>query len=723
MFNKIRDQFPHHPNIRTAAHLIILSFFVVVVYSNTLNNGFVWDDHILFIGNDFYKSFSFFKITQIWGNGVEFLPLRDLSYMIDYALWDEIPYGWHLTNLFIFLLTIFVVYFFAVELFIFINREDHLPNNSGKFSHQAVIVALLIVVHPIQSQTVSFITCRNVLLSGLFFFLALYLFLQFVKSSTEQFRMKYYLLSLLCFEFALLSKATVITLPLILIAIVHYAHSRNKGRFFFSLLPFAGLAAIWFFLFRRVASQTNLITDEAFQFGIHNLWVTLAKAAQIPFFYIYKIIIPRNFAAEYDLVFIKSILHPTVIVCVLVLGLVSWLAWRSRTSRPFLFFGTAWIAITLLPVMNFYFTNPVVADRYIYLPLFGFFFMAVSGSYGAFKEHHRISAVLAAGIVVLALSLLTHQQNTVWNSDLTLWKDQVAKSPKIPKGYVNLGYSLLAVRDFSNAYESFKKAHDVDPSNVEYEYVRAADAFNRGDYKSVISWLERALTIKPGHIAALYYMGIAYDRCGQYTKAIACMNSVCDSQDRDLKDYRSQAQMYLILNLATRVEPELKKLRNAHANDVSNKEAAKRLADALFKYGLHEEALSYYLEIEKDGFGDWDLLLNMGEIFKRQDNLSAAKEYYSKSLLLNKSCRAFTRLGEVHRKMKEYKLALKAFEAATELKSECPAANYDLAVTYFQLGNRERSFHYFNKLLKNNRDAATFNTTSYLHNMPQNGAF
>src|SRR5512143_3247937 len=82
-------------------HLVLL-FIVTAVYSHCVKNGFVWDDRIFLIGNSVYKNFDMSHILFARANGVEYLPVRDLTYAIDYAFWGENPFAFHVTNLIIF---------------------------------------------------------------------------------------------------------------------------------------------------------------------------------------------------------------------------------------------------------------------------------------------------------------------------------------------------------------------------------------------------------------------------------------------------------------------------------------------------------------------------------------------------------------------------------------------------------------------------------------------
>ena len=97
-------------------YLLGLFLLVVLVFSNSLFFGFVWDDNVLLVGQESYQSVNFTQLLFSPVNGVEYLPLRDLTYIIDYKIWGWNPFGFHLTNLILYILNIWAVYRFTLVL-------------------------------------------------------------------------------------------------------------------------------------------------------------------------------------------------------------------------------------------------------------------------------------------------------------------------------------------------------------------------------------------------------------------------------------------------------------------------------------------------------------------------------------------------------------------------------------------------------------------------------
>ncbi|HEY6007744.1 MAG TPA: hypothetical protein VIU40_05425, partial [Geobacteraceae bacterium] len=152
---------------RSLPHLLFL-LLVAAVYGNTLANGFVWDDYPLILASDTYRSIDLVRFFTTAANGLEYLPLRDLSLALDYALWGTDPRGFHLTNLLLYLLNVSAVYWLTATAGAFLAPGI----DTGRQRFVALGCALLFLLHPLHSQAVSFVTSRNTLLSGLFTFLA-----------------------------------------------------------------------------------------------------------------------------------------------------------------------------------------------------------------------------------------------------------------------------------------------------------------------------------------------------------------------------------------------------------------------------------------------------------------------------------------------------------------------------------------------------------------------
>jgi len=188
--------------------LFFLALIAGVLYLNTLSHDFVWDDHTYVLGNpQFQKGQYFFHyFVSDFCDGVNedcffYRPLVSLTYLMDQLFWGSNPFGYHLTN---------VVIHILVSLLVFAVVWTLLQNKMA-----AWIGAILFAIHPIHSESVSFVAARTDPPATLFYLLAFVLYLK-----TSQFKgvqgVLVQAVSLLCFSLALATKEIAVTLPLVL---------------------------------------------------------------------------------------------------------------------------------------------------------------------------------------------------------------------------------------------------------------------------------------------------------------------------------------------------------------------------------------------------------------------------------------------------------------------------------------------------------------------------
>lgn len=188
--------------------LFLLALVAGVLYLNTLSHGFVWDDHTYILGNPQFQEGRYFPhyFVSDFCEGVNedcffYRPLVSLTYLMDQLFWGENPFGYHLTNIIIHILVSLLVYAVVGAL---------LQNKIA-----AWIGAILFAIHPIHSESVSFIAARTDPPATLFYLLAFFFYLKISHCKGVQ-GLMVQAVSLLCFSLALATKEIAVTLPLVL---------------------------------------------------------------------------------------------------------------------------------------------------------------------------------------------------------------------------------------------------------------------------------------------------------------------------------------------------------------------------------------------------------------------------------------------------------------------------------------------------------------------------
>lgn len=677
---------------KTKLHFLLLFLITFIIFGNSLFFNFVWDDTVLYVDNEVYQSIDIGKFFLSPANGHEYQPFRDLSYAIDYKIWGWNPVGFHLTNIILYFINLAFIYIMTRKITISL-----LPLRSSKPKHEGTLVALLtalfFAVNPLQSESVSWVSGRNVILSGMFFFVSCYFYVCFL-SGKKYFN---YYAAFFCFLFALFSKATVIILPLVFISFLLLSQ-KSTLKSFIILIPFFLLSGIFFFVFKNIAILHDIIQEElVLVYGSLTLSSRIAVAFQIPFFYLKKLILPIGLSPEYFVEFSRSLWSLKTISATFILSAGAILAFIFRKKIPHITFAIMWFIICLLPALNLFLTNPVVADRYVYLSSYAFaYLLAVISSHYYFRKG-PIWAVISALMIITVHSMLLIDQNKIWQSEESLMSEMILRSPNNKKGYVNLGSYYYSKKDYKKAFELFTKVKELDQSNTALEYYRSHLAFNEGRFSDAVSDLKYCITLEPYYSKAWNLLGNVYEKMDMIDLAINCYRRVLENGTSKEK---FSAEKRLIL-LKRKIEPRFNQLRKQLRSDPENFNIKMQLAFELQKAGFFDEALNLYKDLINHKVFNWQAHYNMGLIYRATGETEAEIEQYQKSLSFNKNFyRAYNDLGLAYKKLKEYDLAVNAFKKAISIDKTYSHPVFNLARLYFQMGDKENSYKYFSDFKK-----------------------
>jgi tetratricopeptide (TPR) repeat protein len=672
-------------------HLLILAVAVACVFGRATRFDFVWDDRLLLVGVDVYESFDVGRMFFSLANQLEYLPVRDVSYALDYALWGENPFGFHLTNLVLYFLNAVFVYLMTLQLtpLLFAGGRAMSDRKAGEI---ALFTALLFAVHPVRSEVVSFISCRNVLLSGLFFFMSCTFFSKHLCASSR----RYYAASLVCCALAIFSKATAVVLPGVLLVIAAF-DARSWRKKILLLAPFAALAVAAVILFRAVATETGLIdVDQVIAFGSRSFAARLALAVQIPFFYLGKLVVPSDLSALYTVRFATDLGDPRVLLSMLALAVAAACAIWLRKRFPELPFALGWFLVALFPVLNFFATATVVADRYVYLPSYAFAYLVVST---LALTHPKIPAIAIRSVgvaAVAALSFLAFERNGIWRSEETLWTDTIRVSPEGQTAYYNLAVHYFSRGEHEKTFALFEPIAERPWSDGVLRFFKAQHAFNQGDFSGAIELLEGTPYGEetPHQIRSL--LARAYEASGNIQKAIEHYADVLQHGGNLAGDEAVVGAAERLRKLQVRISPRFEGQRSRVREHPSDLNARAALAVALENAGLYDEALGHYRELSRRGGDSWILFYNMGNAYKKLGRHEEAAASYEKSLALHPDHPdTHNNLGVVLKKLHEDERAIRAFEAAMQLDPGFQNAPFNLATLYFRLGDRENAVRLF----------------------------
>jgi len=573
--------------------LYLIIMLIAIIYSPALNNDFVNLDDPYYINNPYIQYLNLNKLQEIFnpsGNvdkGNYYQPLVLLSYSLDFFLWKLNPAGYHLTSVILFIITLFIVYLITVKLF----KNKYIP----------LMTLLLFAIHPLHVEVVAWFSGRTLLLSGLFCFTALYFFILSLEKRL------YIFLSLFFFLCAVMSHP-VSSLFSVIILLYFYAFSsplKEKKILYksFFVLPFflivIGFQAILFFL----NAQSNRIVMIKHSDLKENIFIAvnvLGKYCELLFW-------PQGLSAIYPVKLENSFLL-SILLCFLLIFFLFYFFIRDKK----LFFSTAWFVIFYIPVSNLFFiVNPdmLIADRYLYLPSFGFFLAFSILTYKLLEFSRKVKygkilkAVLCIILIIMtgSLSYLTYERCRVWKNSLTLWNDALKKYPHAYKAYNGRGLYYMNSEEYERAMADFNSALMVNPLYDEGYYNRGKVYSIKGNYDKALDDYTVAINI---YEAPEYYnerAKIYYER-GEYDRAIIDYSQVLNINPLSAAGYNNRGNVYN------------KKGEYDKAIDDFNK--ALRLEPAFHKTYMNR-ALSYYLKKEYNK--SWEDVRKLNELGYKVD--------------------------------------------------------------------------------------------------------
>jgi Flp pilus assembly protein TadD len=502
--------------------LLILAGVVGVVYLNTLTNGFVFDDpHLVGIDPAVRNPSSLFpKIAKgTWWLG--YRPLRTASYALDYALFGRDPLGFHLSNLVYHTLSGLLAYLIAVRLL-----AQHLP---------ALFVALLFLVHPIQTDAVSYISGRRDILFGLFYLLGFFAFLRYRDT-----RLKRFLgLAVMAYLLSLSSKEMAATLPLLCFTYDLVWTGRPTGgralgwrRAWQSLqavfqrdpvlYPAMGVLALLYILhFGFLYRPTVRLTYYGDSFAL-----TMLTVARILVHYLKLLLFPRTLNADYSydaFPITPSLTHWPSLAALLFLALLVVLLVRLAPAHRLSSFGGAWFFLTLLPVMHIIPHHELMAEHYLYIPSFGVFLAAGYAVEVTLVRNWVSPRILypVLTLVVLLLSLRTMVRNRDWKDDITLWTKTVETAPMAARARANLGKAHLR-RDLDDpGRQELEAAISIKPDVASYHDDLGLAYFRLGRLAEAERELKEALRLNLNLVSANINLAYTYIRQGRKAEAVS----------------------------------------------------------------------------------------------------------------------------------------------------------------------------------------------------------
>ncbi len=555
--------------------VVLIALFTLLIYANSLENRFVWDDYLVIADNDFVKSpqnlpllfspkyltspsrIDDLSVSAIGSGEASYRPVVTFTYFLDYQFWKLNPFGYHRANVGWHLLNGFLLYFLA-----------HYITTDPK---TALLTALLFVTHPVHSEVVNVVSLREDLLALFFMALAFLLYIKRHQYKAGGIKWVFFLGICLFYLLALFSKESAITLiGGIFVYDYLFIYGKNLRDIFVHRKRFyAVLLAISFFYLWVWSGPMARPADFVAAYPSGHWWGNVLVMAKILITDLVWLVFPlaAHVVIPTDTAWAAEALK-TPIYCLLLIALIGFfcLAIKRRQMSRAALFAVGWFVLTLLPVLNVLPLQNIIAARYLYVPSFGFCLLIAMGLRRI--EELRIAATpnVPQGrgrdlifILLIFFSVVTIVRNYTWENELTFRLQLQRDYPSDPAVYKTLGAALMRMGLDNRAIEAFRKAIQLDPNDAIYyndlgiaysrqgKMAEATEQFQKAverdaslkqswnnlcnvlavqkQWPKTIACFSRLIEHHPGFVEAYFNLGIAYVKMGNREKAEECFKN------------------------------------------------------------------------------------------------------------------------------------------------------------------------------------------------------
>ena len=473
---------------------VLLAALTIFAYRPAWNGGFLWDDDVYITNNELLTAPD--GLRRIWfslDSPSQYFPLVYSTFRIEHALWGLNPTGYHWVNLLLHVANALLVWRVLARL-----------NVPG-----AWLAGAIFALHPVQVESVAWITERKNVLMGFFFLLTLLAWLAFVDERTKR-PWSFYVLALILYMLALSAKTTACTLPAALFLILWLQKKPINWKRIFEILPFLvlgiamGLLAMWWERYHQGTSRAAI----TFLSPIERVLV----ASRAVWFYLSKLIWPSNLTFIYPKWTISPEHLLDYIWLVAAMAVCMAIYWLRRYTGRSVEVAAAFFLATLSPVLGFImlftFRYTFVADHYQYLACIGPIALASAGIVSladALKQ--RVFIWSAAVFAVAMLAVLTWRQGSMYGDIERLWRITLARNPECGMAHTNLGIVLLEKGQVDEAIVHYRAALQMQPNSWDDEYNLGTALLSKGEVDEAIVHCETAVTIQPNDPDAQVALG------------------------------------------------------------------------------------------------------------------------------------------------------------------------------------------------------------------------
>ena len=623
--------------------LLIIAVAVIATYGQAMYGPFIFDDQSAIVENKTIRSV--WPLSQsMWGPRdlpTAGRPLVNLSFALNFAVGRLDVFGYHLVNVVLHL-------FNAALLFAMLHRWSTRSEQGETLRQYGVGMSLAITalwaLHPMQTETVSYVTQRSELLMAFFFLLTLYFARRAWDAESRNTRVVWQWVCILSCGFGMGCKEVMVVAP---IMVVLYDVTVLQQSF--SLLVkrrwplYIGLFSTWGVLLSLMATNPR---GRTVGLGLiikpHEYLTTQFWAITQ---YLRLAIWPVGLCADYGVFKITE--YATWLPCMCLLIFLSGLSIWAWFRKPMLSFLGGWFFLILAPTSSFVpIVSEPVAERRMYLPLAAVLVLVALGLFKLIEWCCRFLAVpprdlpsiirtaMAFAIVSLCLvyTQLTFARNRVYESDLAFWTDVIQKRPANARGYNNLGIAYLNIQQWDRAKEQYRKALAIAPNDADAHYNLGKWYADRGFPTEALYHYDRSIAINPDIADSYYNRGVLFSSQGRMEEAIRSYQAAIRVDLELSVAYLNLGNAYLSQQ---RFDDAIEQYQVALRLDPRSSIANSNLGGALAQSGKFQEAIEALLRALKIDPNKSEAYFNLGFSYASLGRTIEAREAYKQCLAIN----------------------------------------------------------------------------------------
>jgi protein O-mannosyl-transferase len=481
--------------LKPAIQIACIMILGILVYSNTFNSPFEFDDAVYVTDNPATRDplllLDSARVDALPGNlGTVKEQFRNrigghATFWMNYSMHGLNVIGYHLVNLLIHLMNALLVYLIVIQTFktpfLKVRTAADPSFNAGTCEMTAFLCALLFVVHPVQTQAVTYISQRFTSLAAFFCLLSLTLYIKARLSEQSGSRYAYYSISLASAILAMKTKEISFTLPAIMTLYEFMFFGGSLKKRVARLSPFLLTMAIiplTLLLSGPAGSLLSSISDVSRETASISRVDYLFTQFSVIATYIRLLFLPLDQNLDYDYPVHDSFFMPQVwlplIFLLSIFILAIYLFYRSSRESPvswgfrLISFGILYFFIALSVESSLIPIKEIIAEHRVYLPSFGFLLGFSAGVIlikNRLREPFNRAIIPVLLLVVVILAGTAYSRNAIWSDPLTLWADVARKSPMKARPHSNLGNAFFAKGDLDTAAAEYLTAINLDPED------------------------------------------------------------------------------------------------------------------------------------------------------------------------------------------------------------------------------------------------------------------